>query len=150
MAKIHKNNSKEKKNRKLLLISTFIISLCLICLGPTWNKIDSGIIEHNLTNSIFSQINEYFIKPIFGISVVTLLYYKRDSYIQRTKSTPYMYIGMIMLFLGIYFSVGFVLLKVFPPLPKAIGLYVMRNGEINTLWWIFSTLLILHGKKKTE
>ena len=125
------------------------ISLLVICIAPSWWKINNNIVRYTFINAFISQIVEFIIVPMFFSTSIVFLKWRNIKFnLHMIRFSKFLFFwGMCMLLVGIYISIGFVMFEVWFPLPLKIGIIIMENSEINTLWWCISLILILVGYK---
>ena len=141
-------------------LTTFIITVILITIFPSAEHLNQ---TGQLTGGkiFLSQIRGFFLIPFCYASaigcLVTTTCVKKIRFIPQRRSWGFvcffcMIIGAI---LGIYFGVGFVGFHVNPPMSFDVGIYIMNNRWIISVWWIVNAILltasiVLISKKESD
>lgn len=131
-------------------VCVLVFGLLYVIITPGQDKLINGWVENTSVAILLYQLRAYLIVP-FVWSAVAVIGFEllRPQLPLGPRSLKFLRLaGAAFLLAGIYFSVGFAMFEVLPPMPKEIGLPLMRQRWVINGWWAASTSLFMAGRRK--
>lgn len=144
---------KRSKLTTILLVILILLGL-FICLTPSKNDLyaSTGLWG---TKIICNRLRDFVAFPLLcGVSAMLLLSLSspfQGKLCLPSKPRPFwLVLCVLAIAVGIYASVGVVLLNTMPPLPTPIWHYLMKHSYVLCLWWAVTGILFLLSFYRTK
>ena len=96
---------------------------------------------------MITQIRKFIALPLLTFSAVfaagSAMIIRRSFRPSKPVKTALAIASAVVLIIAVYYSISFTLLTVFPPLPFAAGLFIMKHPCFVDLWWALGAALSL-------
>ena len=125
----------------LIMLSLLLILCIFISVTPTKMDINS-IAGPKLAAIILNRIRDLCAIPLsFGLFVLAFGFMhfnwlsKKISPLTKKVRIIFLSCFLVMAAVGAYWSVGFVYLAIYPPMPTHVGIYLWEHSYLICLWW---------------
>lgn len=141
--------------KRLFWITLALLVVCLayIIAAPTIDDINH---HHGLVGKliILNRIRDLMVIPLccglcvfmFGLKLFPQTIYRGVIIYKKFFGL----LALLMLLAGLYWSVGFVNMQVFPPMPVRVGYYLWEHKYLLCLWWVLDAAFLLCAVHKAE
>lgn len=139
-----KCNKKKLRVFRCIQLTVFFIVFVFVILGPSPERVNS---YGNFTARVIylAQFRRFFCIPLCfscGAGLITP-YVIEKKYSPSKKIRVICFIcGLVMIGLGVFYCCGFVVFQINPPLTFGMGMYLMQNVWIISIWWSIAAVLL--------
>lgn len=143
---MRKNSEKLLRILQFIHLVAFLIAIAFVILVPSADQVNSS--ESFAARSIYlAQIRQFFCIPLcfsHGAGIIVSIVGKNCSPSKLIRRTCFG-CSLLMVGFGIYYCCGFVAFQINPPLTFEMGMYLMQNSWIISVWWSIAMVLLTYS-----
>lgn len=137
-----------------ITLALLIVCLAYIIAAPTIDDINQ---HHGLVGKliILNRIRDLLVIPFCcGLCVFLICLklgascYGNAVILSKRLRLVCGMIALLMFLTAVYWSVGFIYMQVFPPMPVRVGYYLWEHKYLLCLWWVLDAVFLLFAVRK--
>lgn len=132
----------------------FLVLVLLVVVLPSMDDING---MHGLVGKaiIWNRIRDFAVIPLsFSTAIMAVGLFLLSGcalpVLPKALRWTSAAVSLLMTAAAVYWTVGSILLTVYPPMPPAMGYYIWEHKEIIYIWWSLSAALLLLWRCRGE